>query len=105
VKQHLDVSGLARDRGKITDIGEQEVGGVARAVALLEERKLALVVVDSGQRFDFELFQELARQLLADRAAYAGDHDALAAQIGPCVVLRRRLGIHVVNDRRSARLL
>ena len=45
------------------------MGGVARAVAFLEERKLALVVVDAGERCDFEIFQELARQLLADRAA------------------------------------
>ena len=105
MKQHLDVSGLASNRGKIADIGEQEVGVVAPAVAFFEERQLALVVVDAGERFDFEIFQELARQLLADGAAHAGDHDAFAAQIGPCVVLRRRLGIHAVNDRRSARLL
>jgi len=80
VKQNVYFARLAEQRWQIADIAQDEASIRMCEVSLFEEHELAFVIVESNQRGDFKISNELADELLSDGPARTGHHNSFATQ-------------------------
>src|SRR5215469_12616655 len=81
MKQDIHSAGFAKQRRQIADIAQDEAYVAMGEVTLFEKHQRTLIVVEPGERSDFEGLNELMDQLSPDGSARPRYHDALAAQV------------------------